>query len=173
MVSRRRCLNLSPLPGKSYLSNWSASVFRILRVRFLNYLPVALPYNLSQRHRFTKSFALEDLRHTLAWRLRERTSLQPDDAPEDICRIIPPPATDSSGRPIAIVLASRFATLSFSEASKRTLLRTAETLRLHMLYANMISNLSIELMDDPVLQFTAIFDVSKTPMHSFVRNLFC
>jgi hypothetical protein len=97
-----------------------------------------------------------------------RSSLQPADTPEDLCRILPHPAADCSGRPVTVVRACDFAAMSNSDNARRTLLRTAETLRLHVLYTNLTDPSKAGQGKGPILQVVTILDVADTPIHSFV-----
>lgn len=112
---------------------------------------------------------MEHLRATLIWRLRMHALLQPDDTPEDICAVLPPSAMDVSDRPVAVVKASKLASLSCSDHAKRSLLRVAETLRLHTLYTNLASDSSSHETRRLVLQVAMILDVANVSVYAFVR----
>jgi hypothetical protein len=131
---------------------------------------------LFQRHRFTRSFALEYLRDTLSWRLRQHHLMpRPNDTLDDLCRILPHPAEDRDGRLLMIMQASKVARLSSSESSQRSFLQLAETLRQNLFFTNLMPQRCHDPEEEtvetqPVLQYAVILDVAETSVHSFVSS---
>ncbi|KAF9236354.1 CRAL-TRIO domain-containing protein [Melanogaster broomeanus] len=94
--------------------NDTASIFRLLR-----------------RHKFTWSFALEEIRNVLVWRLQVLRPLLGAAQPR-LLHCLPPPIADPLGRPMVFV---KISSLQGLEMSVRVaLLQEVERLRVHLEY---------------------------------------
>ncbi|KAJ7162076.1 CRAL-TRIO domain-containing protein [Mycena filopes] len=150
--------------AKEWLSD-TCTLFRVLRVRypgllFANLIFFRVPF--IQRNKFTRSFALESIRKTLAWRF---THLWPPGSPSmRFVHCLPPPATDPFGRPILVVKVVSFN--DSSDAYKPLLIQSLERLRLHLKRLNDDTHPS-----PPTLQYVILLDLKNLSTQSLNIDL--
>ncbi|KAF9227013.1 CRAL/TRIO domain-containing protein [Gyrodon lividus] len=135
----------------AWITEWlndTASVFRLLR-----------------RHKFTRSFALEEIRTILIWRLHIlRPALRATQL--KLLHCLPPPITDPLGRPMVFMKASSLPGLETS--AKDALLQEVERLRLHLRH---IKDLHDNNERFP-LQFIVLVDLEGVLIQNFTLDFF-
>ncbi|KAJ7782344.1 CRAL-TRIO domain-containing protein [Mycena maculata] len=121
-------------------------------------------FQILRRNKFTRSFAMESIRKTLAWRFNH---LWPPNSPlrMPIVHCLPPPATDPFGRPILVVKVVSFN--DSSDAYKPLIIRGLESLRLHLKRLNENSPQS----PNPTLQYVLLLDLKNLSTQSLNIDL--
>ncbi|KAI0081971.1 CRAL/TRIO domain-containing protein [Panus rudis PR-1116 ss-1] len=118
-------------------------------------------FRILKRQKFTSSFALEALRHTLVWRMNSLPPLHIA-PPSPFMQCLPPMNRDPLGHPILVV---RLAGVTESSEDLRpVMLRNVELLRLHLARLNAEGHLS-----KPILQFVALLDIEGVSLNSIYK----
>ncbi|KAH9929563.1 CRAL/TRIO domain-containing protein [Epithele typhae] len=122
-------------------------------------------FRLLRRHKFTSSFALENARDVLLWRL----AIIPPTIPRPIptfMQCLPLDSLDPFGRPIVVI---KLTTMLESSADVRTaLIQYIETLRRNLVAMNLEKHKSCGKEGDvrPILQYVALVDIGGISVQS-------
>ncbi|TBU48149.1 CRAL/TRIO domain-containing protein [Dichomitus squalens] len=120
-------------------------------------------FRLLRRHKFTVSFALEDARDVLLWRL----AVIPTEIPRSstsFIRCLPTNVRDPFGRPIIVVKLCDL--LGSLHDVRSALINYMELLRLHLYTLNNQQQESAQGRERPILQYIVLVDIDRIPMQS-------
>ncbi|KIK94101.1 hypothetical protein PAXRUDRAFT_828348 [Paxillus rubicundulus Ve08.2h10] len=122
-------------------------------------------FRLLRRHNFTRSFALEEIRPILIWRLHVlRPALRATHA--KLLHCLPPPIADPLGRPIVLVKIS--SVQGFGMNLKDAVLQEVELLRLHLRHLR-----DIHTNERFPLQYIVLVDLQGVSIQKFVGPSSC
>ncbi|KAI0786560.1 CRAL-TRIO domain-containing protein [Abortiporus biennis] len=120
-------------------------------------------FRVLKRHKFTSSFALESLRGTIPWRLKQlpRLDIAP---PSPFIHCLPSNVHDPFGRPIVVLKLSR---INDGTVDLRTaVLRNVELLRQHLINVNKMCDRHHDDGFRPKLQCVALLDIKGMSLNS-------
>ncbi|GBE80468.1 CRAL-TRIO domain-containing protein [Sparassis latifolia] len=122
-------------------------------------------FRVLKRNKFIASFAMESLRTTIAWRIRELPHPIPG-PPTSLLRCFPSAACDPFGRPIVLL---KLATMTEALGDVRqSIINSMEILRLHLMKVN-VKVSTEDPVPRPVLQCVMLLDVDGVSLHNLQR----